>query len=77
MNHHKSDISSDNMKLVIYWVEDRYVDVSHLLDKFYIFPLKKLKKRRLSSVSEAHCRKLLIYIDLVTKQALLKPTLGY
>jgi len=39
-------------------------------------PYKKVKLRRLGSVSWEHCRKLLICIEEGLKQGFLKPTLG-
>jgi hypothetical protein len=40
LNHHKTDIFSDRMRIVIYWVEDRVVYVPHLLAKKLHHPLE-------------------------------------
>jgi hypothetical protein len=45
MNHHKTDISGDCMRLVIYWVEDRVIDVPHLLAKKLHHALEESKKK--------------------------------
>jgi hypothetical protein len=48
MNHHKTDISGDCMRLVIYWVEDRgSIDVPHLLAKKLHHALEESKKKKI------------------------------
>jgi hypothetical protein len=47
MNHHKSDISSDCMRLVIHWVEDRAIYVPNLLAKKSHYALEESKKNNI------------------------------
>jgi len=47
MNHHKTDISGDYMRLVIYWVEYRAIDVLRLLAKKIYHALEESKKMKI------------------------------
>jgi hypothetical protein len=47
MNHHKTDIFGDYMRLFIYWVEDMVVDVHHLLAKKLHHALEESKKKKI------------------------------
>jgi hypothetical protein len=46
MNHNNIDIFSDYMRLVIYWVEDKVINVLVYWIKNNIMLLKKKKKKR-------------------------------
>ena len=66
MNHHKQhDISSDCMKLAIHQVEDMAIDVPHLLARKFHSAFQDSKIKRVKLVTRAHCKKLLIYVNLV------------
>jgi hypothetical protein len=47
MNHHNTNISSDCMRLVIYWVEDMAIDVPHLLAKKLHYSLEESKENNI------------------------------
>jgi len=47
MNHHKNDIHGGCMGIVIYWVEDRSIDVPHLLAKKLHSSLEESKKKKI------------------------------